>query len=266
MNNQTKTKYLLEIFAFAFVFAVSALPVLASEISVSNIIELTNEARKAQGLSNLVQNEKLTDVAEGKLNDMIENSYFAHTSLEGLNPWYWFEKIGYDYQYAGENLAINFLTAENQNKAHRKNILNPKYQEIGVAVGVGEIDGQASIIAVQEFGARVGVVDLSEDKNFSSGKDSNLIKEEGRLVPQVLSVKNDGGVNVSPKNQGSQNIWTEKLATIDFTLSLSMLLLVASMTLIPLAFLSVAAEKIFILWESRKEEKKVINKVINIVG
>lgn len=264
MNNQNKTKYFLEIAAFALVFWISAFPVFAGEINVESVLKLTNTARESWGLAGLVQNEKLMSAAEEKLNNMIENNYFAHTSPSGFAPWHWFEKAGYNYQYAGENLAINFLTAENQHKAwmesptHRKNILNPNYREIGIAIGAGEIDGEMSIVTVQEFGAQIGAADAPGGKNFSSGEDKNLLKDEGQIVPQVLSVKDSEKVNVSPKEQVPQNVWANKLAVMDLALALAALLFAASLALIPLVFLSVATEKIFILWEQRKENSEAL--------
>jgi hypothetical protein len=65
---------------------------------------------------------------------------------------------GYAYKAAGENLAINFTDAKEQqsawmeSKTHRANILNANYREIGVAVVEGKIDGQHSIVTVQLFG------------------------------------------------------------------------------------------------------------------
>ena len=103
---------------------------------------------------------------------MIKNDYFAHTSPQGISPWYWYDKDNYDYKYAGENLAINFLKAEDQQKAwmdsptHRKNIFNPNYQEIGVAVAAGEINNQTAIITVQEFGTLSGAGNAGEKQKF----------------------------------------------------------------------------------------------------
>ena len=57
----------------------------------------------------LAKSDMLQEAAEKKAQDMIENNYFAHTSPQGKTPWHWVEESGYDYRYAGENLAINQL-------------------------------------------------------------------------------------------------------------------------------------------------------------
>lgn len=189
-----------------------AFPVSASEISSANVVKYVNEARLKEGLETLRVSEKLTEVAQAKVNDMVANKYFAHTSPAGLNPWHWFEKVGYDYKYAGENLAINFTTAEGQHAAwmksptHKKNILNVNYQEIGVAVAAGEVNGTMGIISVQEFGtlAHPGVV--NEKKDFAPAKDK-AIPEELKFVPTVLSTgdqKVDQKINENLKKVGEQ--------------------------------------------------------------
>ncbi len=131
---------------------------LAKEINLINTVKLVNESRQANGLPKLFINPTLIKVASDKANDMITHHYFAHTSPQGISPWYWFRKNNYNYEYAGENLAINYRTAEEQHRAwmnsptHRRNILNPNYTEIGIATAHGYIDGQPAFITVQVFG------------------------------------------------------------------------------------------------------------------
>jgi len=164
----------------------------ASEINAENVIRYVNEARSKEGLLELATSEKLTEVAKAKVNDMVTNHYFAHTSPAGLTPWHWFETVGYDYRYAGENLAINFITAESEQAAwmnsptHRKNIMNVNYQEIGVAVAAGEVNGTLGIIAVQEFGTLAHPGAGSDKKDFAPVKDKAL-PDTTKFVPTVLS-------------------------------------------------------------------------------
>jgi len=268
MSKTTKTEYLVRITAFAFVFFLVAGPALASEITGVNVIRFVNESREAQGFPGLSESEKLVKVAQDKLDDMIKNNYFAHTSPAGTEPWHWFSKNGYDYQYAGENLAINFLTAEEQHKAwmnsptHRKNILNANYQEIGVAVAAGEINGQTAIISVQEFGRKIGAADIvDKEKNFSGQGNKNLIEEGKKIAPSVLSVKNvaetGGSGNVGkPSGSDGENGFFKKIAdglaknknSIILILQLSAVwIYMLSLVLMPLAFLSVAIRNIWTL-------------------
>ena len=91
---------------------------------------------------------------------MMTRSYFAHDTPEGKKPWQWINRGEYDYVYAGENLALDFTSAEVVHSAfmkspsHRRNILNPKYKEIGIAVLNGEMNGQQTTLLVEFFGTQ----------------------------------------------------------------------------------------------------------------
>ncbi len=127
-------------------------------VTSSELIEMTNQARIKQGLEPLTVSSKLTEAAEKKAMDMINQNYFAHTSPDGLSPWYWVSKAGYKYSTAGENLAKDFGESEYVHQAwmnspsHKANILNKNYQDIGIAVLRGNINGKETTIAVQFFG------------------------------------------------------------------------------------------------------------------
>ena len=104
-----------------------------STITTNRIIELTNKERIELNLQELKQSEILNQAAALKLADMFENNYFAHTSPQGTKPWHWFGKANCNYTYAGENLAMNFLEAEDAMSAwmnsptHRDNIISKNY-------------------------------------------------------------------------------------------------------------------------------------------
>lgn len=124
----------------------------------SELIDMVNKERIDKGLEPLKINDKLIQAAQQKAQDMIKNNYFAHSSPTGTSPWYWFDKIGYNYVAAGENLAKDFTDSKYLHQAwmnspsHRDNILNDKYQEIGIAVIEGKINGRDTVLAVQLFG------------------------------------------------------------------------------------------------------------------
>lgn len=146
------------------IFSFSSNCALAKDITPENIIDLANYEREKSGLKPLFFNANLLQVAESKARDMLANNYFAHTSPQGKVPWFWFENSGYDYKYAGENLAMGFSEAGKTHQAwmnsatHRQNILNAHYQEIGVAVVRGTVNNRNAIVVVQEFGARSNFV------------------------------------------------------------------------------------------------------------
>lgn len=240
----------------------------ASEITVSKVIELVNQARNKEGLAGFSENEILSKVARDKIEDMIKNNYFAHTSPKGVTPWSWYEKEGYDYKYAGENLAINFLTAEGQQKAwmdsptHRKNIMNPQFQEIGVAVAAGEINNQMAIITVQEFGTLAGEEGkANKPENFSGKEKNNILKEETKIAPTVLSVKDETKDNYlnfgkgEPKSAApeknyladAKNYFTKnKYSILENLQIVSAMILILSLVLMPAVFIFEALKMITI--------------------
>jgi len=151
-----------------------------SNIIQDDIVVLTNEVRQDQGLPKLTTNSTLQKVASLKLTDMLQKSYFSHTSPEGRTPWYWFDKAGYNYKLAGENLAMDFFLSKDvvnawmNSESHKKNILLKDFKEIGVAVGKGNINGHETVAIVEVFGSPiekkaivsklVGVANASSEK------------------------------------------------------------------------------------------------------
>jgi len=177
------------------------------------IIKLSNEEREKEGLSALQENDLLNEAAKLKAQDILGNDYFAHTSPTGIDPWYWFEKVNYEYKYAGENLAMDFTSASSVHKAwmksetHKENIMSPKYQEIGVAVMDGIIDNHETRVAVQMFGSKmdgavgakevysenessVEIIEVSVSPWQANGKDEMLafaeIKGEPERVEAII--------------------------------------------------------------------------------
>jgi hypothetical protein len=129
-------------------------PIFAKE----EIVSQTNAFREFLGLGDLKENPVLDQAASQKLQNMITNQYFAHTSPTGISPWHWIEVNNYDYTYAGENLAIGFLTAKDtvdaweNSPSHRANLANPNFKEIGTAVAPATIQGNEGFLVVQLFG------------------------------------------------------------------------------------------------------------------
>ncbi len=125
-------------------------------------LALTNQERKQRGIAELTVNTSLEWAAATKLSDMEKGGYFAHTSPTGLTPWSFMDKVGYEYHYAGENLAIHFNdpTSEHvawmQSEKHCQNILDPRFSEIGMAVKKTYFEGRETMIVVAMFGTRSG--------------------------------------------------------------------------------------------------------------
>lgn len=122
------------------------------------IVDETNANRDKEDLIPLTINQILNEAAQLKANDMASKGYFAHTSPEGLTPWYWFSKAGYSFYYAGENLAINFTDSKDvvdawmNSPSHRANMVNYNFTEIGIGVANGQYKDAEAVFVVQMFG------------------------------------------------------------------------------------------------------------------
>lgn len=129
-------------------------PIFAKE----EIVSQTNAFREFLGLGDLKESSVLDQAASQKLQNMITDQYFAHTSPAGISPWHWIEVNNYKYVYAGENLAIGFVTAKDtvdaweNSPSHRANLANPNFKEIGVAVAPAKIQNSDGFLVVQLFG------------------------------------------------------------------------------------------------------------------
>ncbi|MCU0653396.1 MAG: CAP domain-containing protein [Candidatus Pacebacteria bacterium] len=133
-----------------------------ADITKTELVELANQERARNNLPPLATNPLLDTAAYMKALDMVKSGYFAHNSPTGTTPWYWFDRSGYDYKYAGENLAIGFVESKEVNSAwlasptHKANIDNTKYKEVGIAVLKSNFQGNPVTLVVQMFGTKQG--------------------------------------------------------------------------------------------------------------
>lgn len=141
-----------------------------STITIDEIMRATNNERIGAGLKPLAYNEKLADAARRKAENMFNENYWAHNSPSGKSPWVWFQDVGYTYIFAGENLAKDFgdtsrmMSAWMASPTHKENIVNPKYNEIGLAVVPGSLQGSETVLVVQLFGTPGSGSVLSKDE------------------------------------------------------------------------------------------------------
>lgn len=131
---------------------------LATDISVNKLIRLTNSQRQKYNLSNLNYNDKLSQAAQKKAEDMFTKNYWAHYGPSGIAPWDFIMDSGYQYEYAGENLAKNFLFSQGvvdawmESPTHRANVLRKEYSDVGFAIVNGVLNGEETTLVVQMFG------------------------------------------------------------------------------------------------------------------
>ena len=172
--------------------------VMASSVSNTELIELTNNIRKESGLNELAPNSKLTQAAYNKAKNILDIGYFAHTTPEGKRFYEWIDGQNYNYLYAGENLAIDFLESESvvnawmESKLHRENILNPKYKDIGIVVLRGQWKDRETTIVVQLFGS---TIDNNNQILGQTFEPEDTKKEANKIVKDIIILPSLAGEN-----------------------------------------------------------------------
>jgi len=159
------------------------------QITDVELLNLTNYERVQEGLAPLSFNSRLATAAQKKGQHMFEHNYWAHFGPDGASPWDFIRGEGYNYTYAGENLAKGFTTSYDAVKAwmksptHRANILSPNYTEVGFSISEGRLQNEDTVLIVQEFGARAdGIVEISPDQPVAQVQGSSNEK-----LPKELS-------------------------------------------------------------------------------
>ena len=162
----------------------------------SDVISYTEEARVDEGGAALRENELLNAAAQAKADDMAKRGYFSHTGPDGEAPWTWVAKAGYDYTFAGENLAVRFNDSKDvvdawmASPTHRANIIKPQYKEIGVGIAEGTYKGGPATFVVQFFAspATVAVAAPAPDVSTLPVSQEAVAGAQTSPVPQEVSV------------------------------------------------------------------------------
>ena len=109
--------------------------------------------------------ENKAALAESHCEDMIDRNFFAHNTPDGQTPFDRMKAAGISYSSAGENIAAGQYSPQNvmdswmNSPGHRKNILNPDFEYLGVGLARG---GSYGIYWAQEIfmAAGYGVSDV----------------------------------------------------------------------------------------------------------
>lgn len=123
-----------------------ATPLFATDITPDSVLSEMNSYRAKEGLSPLHFDLRLVLAAGDRMQDMEDLEYWSHEAPDGRSPFVWLKPHGYDFRFAGENLATGFETVEllvegwMESPGHRANILSSDYADVGIAV----IDGSTT--------------------------------------------------------------------------------------------------------------------------
>lgn len=200
-----------KIFIAAYLFLIFPSAAKMSEVISVGVLNLINKERSLEGLNELKLDIALSNSALAKAADMLENDYFAHDSLDGKKPWDWVDKGEYAYLLIGENLAMGFNSAEQVHEAlmtspiHKRNILNSKYSDVGIAVVDGVINGQKSNVLVQHFGFRKNL-NLNEEieRSVDGLEEKKIVRENNVEKLEPVLVKNKRRIRSKLKEDESK--------------------------------------------------------------
>lgn len=193
--------YLITAFFMSFVFKkidLNNVLGFATDITINKLYQLTNQEREKNHLPLLNYNEKLASAAYQKAQDMFTKNYWAHFAPDGKTPWDFILNSGYSYEYAGENLAKNFLFSDGvisawmNSPTHRENILKSTYTDVGFAIVNGILNGEETTLVVQMFGkpsnstiAKQPEINNQQKINFNQPVEAKKLGKKPQ--PMVLS-------------------------------------------------------------------------------
>jgi uncharacterized protein YkwD len=137
----------------------------------SGVFTQLNAIRRLHGLVPLKLNAALTQSAAQHTEEMGDDGYFQHPSVDGTAFWkriaHWYGSTGYPYWSVGENLlwsspdvdAVDAMHLWMNSPEHRANILDPRWREIGIsalhfAAAPGTYRGLDVTIITTDFGVR----------------------------------------------------------------------------------------------------------------
>ena len=187
---------------FVVAFQQQLTNVVASSLTPLQIAEYINHERLAKDIPPLALNPQLSQAAYLKGKDMLDKNYWAHFGPHNETPWQFILKSGYDYVYAGENLAKGFSSAYDIVSAwmaspkHRENVLEPEFKDIGVAVLRGNLRGEYVYLIVALFGATIADRPLQRKAIPAL---AIIFPEDGAILKEGIVNIRAKGVNLNPK-------------------------------------------------------------------
>jgi uncharacterized protein YkwD len=170
--HQSSTARLLTLAALVYAvcstaFAGDAVAGRASAAAVrARVVELVNDARRRgrrcgnerfAAAPPLHASRQLDGAAVDHARDMARRKFFEHRGSDGSEPRDRVLRVGYRSRLTGENIALGPESAEEvvagwlDSPGHCANIMETRFQDIGVGVAIGRKRGQ--IYWVQDFGA-----------------------------------------------------------------------------------------------------------------
>lgn len=126
-------------------------------------LQLINEARSKAGVKSLAFDGELLDSSDAHSAWMDQTDTFSHTGANGSSAGARMTTAGYGWQGWGENIAyvsgeLNETTVRQlhtnlmNSPGHYANIVNGSFEEIGIGLKEGTINGYKVVFVTQNFG------------------------------------------------------------------------------------------------------------------
>ncbi|OGK41644.1 hypothetical protein A2954_07225 [Candidatus Roizmanbacteria bacterium RIFCSPLOWO2_01_FULL_37_12] len=182
----------------------------ATDITTDKLYQLTNNIRQQNQLPTLSYNDQLAAAAQKKAQDMIAKNYWSHYGPDGATPWDFILYSGYQYEFAGENLAKNFLFSQGvidawmASPSHKENILRKEYSEVGLAMTNGVLNGEETTIVVQMFGKplsaplakqtenTLNMVDVQAEAPVPAPEEETIVENQPVILSQQTQQQKKG--------------------------------------------------------------------------
>jgi hypothetical protein len=197
---------------FIVAFFVLALPLSAYmapdmlKAHADKIITLVNELRVKKGERALSVPSALALSSRQKAEDMARYQYFGHSGPDGRTVVAWVADAGYDYEFAGENLAIGFSAPEDvvrawkESPTHYANLVDVDFKDVGVGIQNGEYEGVQTEYIAMHFGGPRSIPStqrITPPSLVAPKKSSDTQTKKTSILPKKKEKQDVAGVRAS---------------------------------------------------------------------
>jgi uncharacterized protein YkwD len=161
----------------------------------SEFVKLINQERTERGLGPLLMDDRLTLAARRHTELMIGKHELTHKLVDEQVLRDRVALTGIDFEIAGENVAYDADTPHSHDAfmhspGHRANILNPKFN----AVGIGVMRSGNLMWVTEDFAQRLGVTSALEAARIIKTKYGDLRKKAGSPAAAEKTIASLGHV------------------------------------------------------------------------
>jgi len=184
------------------------------------------------GVGLLVINDELSQAASAKADDMFQYNYWAHNSPSGKTPGHLLRLLDIDI-FTQEKISQRIYDYAERNRCwmaspdHRANMLSSNYQDVGFAVKSGNLNGEDTVLVVEEFGNLYMPVAKNTPQEIAPAKNT-VASVPAPVVPVPVVQKTVQAVSRKPlinTSTLSSNIYYVFILVFIFALFLDMIII-----------------------------------------